>query len=88
MNQNILQTLFLDNPEIPGEIAKFCENMPGYARAEQEYRQAIQELEDLIGFKRYSQFENAMTSHLSYEVRAYYLFGLGLRREISAGMAG
>lgn len=42
----------------------------------------------LIGFKRYSQFENAMTSHLSYEVRAYYLFGLGLRREVLEGLAG
>lgn len=86
MKHTILQTLFLDNPEIPEEIAKFCKSMPGYAQAEQEYRQAIQELEDLIGFKRYSQFENAMTSHLSYEVRAYYLFGLGLRKQLLDGL--
>ena len=29
-----------------------------------------------------------MNAHLSYEVRACYLFGLGLRREILEGIAG
>ena len=53
MNQSILQTLFLDNPEIPEKIANFCESMPGYAQAEQEYRQAIQELEDLMAFSNW-----------------------------------
>lgn len=28
MTQTILQTLFLDNPEIPKKIAKFCDNLP------------------------------------------------------------
>lgn len=39
MNQTILQTLFLDNQEIPTEIAKFCETIPEYVRAEREYNQ-------------------------------------------------
>ena len=43
---------------------------------------------DLIGYERYSEFESALTSHLFCEVRAYYLFGLGLRREILEGIAG
>ena len=88
MNQTILQTLFLDNPEIPGEIASFCSSIPEYVQAEQEYNKAAQELEELIGFERYSRFEAAMNAHLSYEVRACYLFGLGLRREILEGIAG
>ena len=58
MNQTILQTLFLDNLEIPAEIAKFCETIPEYVQAEQDYN------------------------------RAYYLFGLELRREILEGIAG
>ena len=88
MNQTILQTLFLDNPEIPGEIASFCSSIPEYVQAEQEYNRVTAELMNLIGYEVYSEFESALTSHLSCEVRAYYLFGLGLRREILEGMAG
>ena len=82
MNQSILQTLFLDNPEIPGEIASFCSSIPEYVQAEQEYNKAAQELMELIGYERYSEFESVLNSHLSNEVRAHYLFGLGLRREL------
>ena len=88
MNQTILQTFFLDNPEIPGEIAKFCETLPEYVQAEREYSKAVQELLALIGYERFSRFEEALNNHLSYEVRAHYLFGLGLRRELLAGIAG
>ena len=88
MNQTILQTLFLNNPEIPGEITKFCETLPEYVQAEREYDQAAQELMELIGYERFSRFEEAMNAHLSCEVRAHYLFGLGLRRELLAGIAG
>ena len=88
MNQSILQTLFLDNPEIPGEIASFCSSIPEYVQAEQEYNRVTAELMDLIGFARYSRFEEALTCHLFHETRAYYLFGLGLRREILSGLAG
>ncbi len=88
MNQTILQTLFLDNLEIPAEIAKFCETIPEYVQAEREYNRASAELMDLIGFARYSRFEEALTCHLFHETRAYYLFGLGLRREILSGLAG
>ena len=82
MNQSILQTLFLDNPEIPGEIASFCSSIPEYVQAEREYNKAAQELMELIGYERYSEFESVLNSHLSNEVRAHYLFGLGLRREL------
>ena len=88
MNQTILQTLFLDNPEIPGEIVSFCSSIPEYVQAEQEYNRVTAELMNLIGYERYSEFESALTGHLSCEVRAYYLFGLGLRRELLEGMAG
>ena len=88
MNQTILQTLCLDNLEIPAEIAKFCTAIPEDVQAEQEYNRVTAELMNLIGYERYSEFESALTGHLSCEVRAYYLFGLGLRRELLEGMAG
>ena len=87
MNQTILQTLFLDNPEIPGEIAQFCDQIPEYAQAERKYDQAIQELTELIGFDRFSRFEDVLNWHFSLENRAYYLFGLGLRRDILESLA-
>ena len=88
MNQSILQTLFLDNPEIPGEIASFCSSIPEYVQAEREYNKVAAELMDLIGYERYARFEEALTLHMSFEHRAYYLFGLGLRREVLKGLAG
>lgn len=86
MNQMILQTLFLDNLEIPAELAKFCDTIPEYVQAEQEYNRASQELLSLTGYERYSQFEEAINRRLSYEVKAAYLFGLELRRELLAAM--
>lgn len=86
MNETILQTLFLDNPEIPVEIARFCDSIPEYVQAEREYDRAVRELETLIGYERYSQFEEAVNSRLSCEVRASYLFGLGLRKQLLTGL--
>lgn len=86
MNQTILQTLFLDNPEIPVEISKFCDNLPEYVQAERDYNRAARELEALIGFERYEAFESAMTRHLALENKAYYLFGLKLRGEVLSGL--
>lgn len=88
MKQTILQTLFLDNPEIPGEINDFCNNIPEYVQAEQNYNRAVQELIGLIGFERYSQFEDILGWHFALENRAYYLFGLNLRQTILDGIAG
>ena len=87
MNQTILQTLFLDNPEIPGEIARFCDSLPEYVQAEQKYNEAARELLELVGYERFSRFESALNRHWSVEVRAHYLFGLGLKREIMESLA-
>ena len=86
MNTTILQTLFLDNPEIPVEIAKFCNTLPEYVQAEQDYNRAAQELRELIGFERYSAFESVLNWHLRCELQACYLFGLGLKKDIISGI--
>ena len=41
MNNTILQTLFLDNPEIPVEIAQFCKSLPEYQEAAEEVRRLL-----------------------------------------------
>ena len=45
MNQQI-KTMFLDNPEIPEQICQFCQNIPEYVRAREEYHALAQELEE------------------------------------------
>ena len=86
MDQTILHTLFFGNLEIPAEIAKFCNTIPECVQAEQEYNRAAAKLLDLIGYECYNEFEFALTSHLSCEVRAYCLFGPGLRQEVLKGL--
>ena len=49
MNNTILQTLFLANPEIPVEIAQFCKSLPEYIQAEQDYQEAAEEVRRLLG---------------------------------------
>lgn len=88
MNQTILQTLFLDNPEIPVEIANFCDSLPEYVQAERDFNRAALELSELIGYERYSHFEEILNWHFAAESRAYYLFGLGLRGELLRELAG
>ena len=56
MDRTILRTLFLDNLEIPAEIARFCDAVPGYAQADRGYDRAAQELMELIGYERYARF--------------------------------
>ena len=37
MNHTILQTLLLNNPEIPAAVSSFCDSWPEYVQAEQDY---------------------------------------------------
>ena len=85
MNQTIIQTLFLNNPEIPGEIADFCNSIPEYVQAERECSLAFRELEKILG-DQCSHLEEVVNRQLSLEVRAYYLFGLGLRKQVLSGL--
>ena len=86
MNQTILQTLFLNNPEIPGEIADFCNSIPEYVQAERECSLAFRELEKILCYDQCSHLEEVVNRQLSLEVRAYYLFGLGLRKQVLSGL--
>ena len=79
MNQTILQTLFLDNPGLPAEIARFCESLPKYTN---------QELKELVGYERFNHFEEAVSWHMAAENRAHYLFGLNLRRKLLEELVG
>ena len=86
MDRTILYSLFLDNPELPQTVYRFCEAMPDYRQAEQDYRRAADALLGLIGYERYNHFETALSRYWALEERAHYLFGLGLREELLRGL--
>ena len=83
---NILYTLFQDNPELPGEVYRFCKTLPDYCQAVRKFRGLSEQVAQLLGGELYSEFEESLFSLLAQETRAYYLFGLGLRRELMRGM--
>ncbi len=87
MNQQI-KTMFLDNPEIPEQICQFCQSIPEYVRAREEYHALAQELEEAMGRQWYFTFEDRLNQYWAWENQAYYLFGLNLRREILEGFQG
>lgn len=72
---NILNTLFLDNPYLPEQVTAFCNSLP-------EYREAEQELEKQLGYAALNHFDEAQSRCMARLVQAYYLFGLGLRQEL------
>ena len=86
MMNTILYSLFEDNPRSPGELNRFCREMPGYLEARQEFDQAADQVIQLVGYRLYARLEEAMNAYQAYEVRAGYFFGLGLRQELLAAL--
>lgn len=80
MDTSLLYTLFLENPYLPEAIHRFCQTLPEYSQAQADYRQAAEELQTLVDRKQYIRYEEALNRCWAEENRAYYLFGLHLRR--------
>ena len=85
---NILNTLFLDNPYLPEQVCAYCNTLPEFREAEREYRAAERELEDQLGYEVLNRFDEAQSRYLARLAEAYYLFGLGLRQEVLSALAG
>ena len=74
----ILYALFEDNPGLPEEVYRFC-----LARAaERDYRAALDRAAGSLDRELLLDLDQAVGAYLAQEVRAYYLFGLGLRRAV------
>ena len=80
MDTSLLYTLFLENPYRPEAIHRFCQTLPEYGQAQADYRRAAEELQTLVDRKQYIRYEEALNRCWAEENRAYYLFGLHLRR--------
>ena len=84
----LLKMFFFEHPDLPERVEEFCATLPGYFQAKQEYHAAAKQMARISGFELYDRFERALFRYTEYEVRAYYLFGLGLRRELMDAMEG
>lgn len=80
MDTALLYTLFLENPYLPEAIYRFCQTLPEYGQAQTDYRRAAAELQAQVDRKSYLRYEEALNRCWAEENRAYYLFGLHLRR--------
>ena len=74
----LLHRMFFDNPEIPLYVYLFCQGIPEYVQAREEYYALVQELEAAMGRQWYFTFEARLNQYWAWENRAYYLFGLNL----------
>ena len=81
MNQ-ILYTIFADNPNLPEEIYRYCQTIPQYRAAEKEFRMLANQALQRLGFDFYARLEEATNARQAQECWACYLFGVGLRGEV------
>ncbi len=84
MNE-ILSTLFIDNPYIPEQVYTFCNQLPEFQAAERAYETSADALRARLG-EEYDSFEETLNWHLAQYAHAYYLFGLGLRQEVLSAL--
>ena len=87
---DILKTLFLDNPYLPEQVCAFCDQLPEFREAERAYEEAADRLRARLGKAVADDFDEILAHYLSWYANAYYLFGLGLRQEVLSvlGRAG
>lgn len=80
--QDLLLELLDNSSVLSQRIYQLTRTMPGH----QEAAQAADALEDKVrghlGFELYDQYVSAFLRVLSYDVRAAYALGLGLRQEL------
>lgn len=61
---NILNSLFLENPYIPEQIYDFCNQLPDFRQAERDYLEATAVLRQRLG-QEFDRFEEVLNWHLA-----------------------
>ena len=88
MDEKILRGMFLDNDGVIQAVYAFCQDYPGWLEARAAVRQLDRELERAMGSKWYLRFEEELNLLWALENRAFYLFGVNLRRELLESLTG
>ena len=80
--QELLSSLFRNNPEIDEAVARYCLGLPGYAAAKGQYDRVAARLADAVDFSLYDEFQTCLLRYTDFEVQAYFRFGLELRNNL------
>lgn len=80
--QDLLIRLLWNDSEISSKVYELSHAMPGYQEAVQVYEAVDQEVKAILGFPLYDRYSSALDQLHSYENRAYYALGLGLREQL------
>ncbi len=80
--QDLLIRLLCDESEISGKVNELSRAMPGYQEAVQAVEAVEKEAVAILGLAFYDRLYSALGLLFSYESRAYYALGLGLREEL------
>lgn len=76
---DILKTLFVDNPYLPEQVCAFCKTLP-------DYQAAGQKIADRLDPDTFHHFEEAQSFYMAQMLHIYYLFGLKLRQEVLSAL--
>ena len=83
---NPIKTLFIDNPYIAEQVCAFCNSLPEFRKAEQEYRALEERICAQLDSETFDAFDEAQSWYMAKLVNAYYLFGLRLRQEVLSAL--
>ena len=81
-----LKMLFVDNPYLAEQVFDFCNSLPEFCQAEQEFQAVSQQVEEKLDQETFNAFDEAQSWYMARLVNAYYLFGLGLRQEVLSAL--
>ena len=84
--QELLSEMLWGCGEIHTAAARLCQTMPGYPEAYRRSEAASQQIQDLLGYELSNQLLEQLNLSVSYELRAYYCLGLGLREELAQAL--
>ena len=83
---NLIKTLFIDNPKLEEAIKEFCDQNPEYLKIKQEFYETAHEIAKIAGYDLYNRFEQRFGIYVACTSNIYYLFGLHLRQEVLSAL--
>lgn len=86
--QELFTKMFWENFEIPENAARLCASLPGFEAARREYDETAAKAQVILGYQLFDQLQQQFLQYTSYEVRAYYALGLGLRETVFRELCG
>ena len=80
--QDILSNLWCSD-NIHQAAYQLREALPGFAEAQRDYDALAEQIQAAAGYDLYDRYFSQLMRYSAYELRAYYAWGLGLRKELA-----